>query len=76
MFGLVVISIGGEMVATGAQQLIAALGVPAFFMGMIVTPAAIELEEVARQAIPSKHGRTEKRDSCQKGSISLSPKRR
>jgi cation:H+ antiporter len=56
-FGLVVISIGGEMVATGAQQLIAALGVPALLMGMIVTPAAIELEEVARQAIPSKRGR-------------------
>jgi cation:H+ antiporter len=26
-------------------------------MGMIVAPAAIELEEVARQAIPSKRGR-------------------
>lgn len=57
VFGLVVISIGGELVATGAEQLIAALGVPALFMGMIVTPAAIELEEVARQAIPSKRGR-------------------
>src|SRR5205807_1626891 len=31
--------------------------VPAFFMGMIVAPAAIELEEVFRQAIPSKEGR-------------------
>jgi cation:H+ antiporter len=41
--GLVVIGIGGELVATGAEQLIAALGVPALFMGMIVTPAAIEL---------------------------------
>jgi cation:H+ antiporter len=57
LFGLMVIGIGGEMVATGAEQLIAALGVPALFMGMIVTPAAIELEEVARQAIPSKRGR-------------------
>jgi cation:H+ antiporter len=57
IFGLLVIGIGGEMVATGAEQLIAALGVPALFMGMIVTPAAIELEEVARQAIPSKRGR-------------------
>ncbi len=55
--GLVVIGIGGELVATGAEQLIAAFGVPAFFMGMIVTPAAIELEEVARQAIPSRRGR-------------------
>lgn len=57
IFGLVVIGIGGEMVATGAEQIITALGVPALFMGMIVTPAAIELEEVARQAVPSKHGR-------------------
>ena len=57
VFGLVVISIGGEMVAQGAEQLIAAFGVPALLMGMIVTPAAIELEEVARQAIPSKRGR-------------------
>ncbi len=56
-FGLVVIGIGGEMVAQGAEQLIAAFGVPALLMGMIVTPAAIELEEVARQAIPSKRGR-------------------
>jgi cation:H+ antiporter len=55
--GLIVVSIGGEMVATGAEQLIAAFGVPALLMGMIVTPAAIELEEVARQAIPSKRGR-------------------
>ncbi len=57
VFGLVVIGIGGVMIATGAQQLIAALGVPALFMGMIVTPAAIELEEVARQAVPSRRGR-------------------
>jgi cation:H+ antiporter len=56
-FGLVVIGIGGELVAQGAEQLIAALGVPALLMGMIVTPAAIELEEVARQAIPSQRGR-------------------
>ena len=57
LFGLVVIGIGGEMVATGAEQLIALFGVPALFMGMIVTPAAVELEEVARQAVPSKRGR-------------------
>lgn len=57
VFGLIVIGIGGEMVAQGAEQLIAVFGVPALFMGMIVTPAAIELEEVARQAIPSKRGR-------------------
>jgi cation:H+ antiporter len=57
VFGLLVIGMGGEMVATGAEQLIALFGVPALFMGMIVTPAAIELEEVARQVVPSKRGR-------------------
>jgi cation:H+ antiporter len=57
LFGLIVISIGGEMVARGSEQLIELFGVPALFMGMIVTPAAIELEEVARQVVPSKRGR-------------------
>jgi cation:H+ antiporter len=57
LFGLIVISIGGEMIATGAEQLIALFGVPALLMGMIVTPAAIELEEVARQAVSSQRGR-------------------
>lgn len=56
LIGLVVIGIGGELVAQGAEQIIAALGVPALFMGMIVSPAAIELEEVIRQAVPSKEG--------------------
>ncbi|HET9921236.1 MAG TPA: hypothetical protein VFQ30_15425, partial [Ktedonobacteraceae bacterium] len=46
-----------EMVAQGAQDIIAALGVPALFMGMVVAPAAIELEEVIRQAVPTKEGR-------------------
>ncbi|MDQ6662060.1 MAG: hypothetical protein M3Z24_13990, partial [Chloroflexota bacterium] len=55
--GIVVISVGGELVALGANGLIASLGVPALLMGMVVTPATIELEEVARQAIPSKSGR-------------------
>lgn len=57
LVGLIVISIGGEMVARGAEQLIGLFGVPAALMGMVVTPAAIELEEVARQAIPSRKGR-------------------
>ena len=56
LVGIVVISIGGEMVAQGAEDIIATLGVPALFMGMIVAPAAIELEEVIRQAIPAKEG--------------------
>jgi cation:H+ antiporter len=55
--GIVVISVGGELVAQGAANLIAGLGISAFLMGMVVTPATIELEEVVRQAIPSKEGR-------------------
>lgn len=57
LVGIIVISVGGEMVAQGAQDIIAALGVPALFMGMVVAPAAIELEEVIRQAVPTKEGR-------------------
>ncbi len=55
--GLILISIGGELVALGAERVIASFGVPALFMGMIVAPAAIEIEEVFRQAVPSKEGR-------------------
>lgn len=57
VLGIVIVSIGGELVAVGAENLIAGLGVPAFLMGMVVTPAVIELEEVIRQAVPSKKGR-------------------
>jgi cation:H+ antiporter len=59
VFGLVVISVGGELVATGAEQLILSLGVPAAIMGMVVTPAAIEFEEVIRQAVPTRAGHPE-----------------
>jgi cation:H+ antiporter len=38
---------------------IAGLGVPALLMGMVVTPAAIELEEVVRQAVPTREGHPE-----------------
>jgi cation:H+ antiporter len=57
--GLIAIAIGGELVATGAQRIIAGLGVPALLMGMVLTPAAIELEEVIRQAVPSREGHPE-----------------
>jgi cation:H+ antiporter len=57
ILGIVVISVGGELVALGAQNIIGGLGIPAFLMGMVVTPAAIELEEVIRQAVPAKEGR-------------------
>jgi cation:H+ antiporter len=57
LVGIVVIGVGGELVAQGAEQIIATIGVPALFIGMIVSPAAIELEEVIRQAVPTKEGR-------------------
>ncbi len=57
--GLVVIGVAGELVARGAAGIITAFGVPALLMGMVVSPAAIELEEVARQAIPAKRGRAD-----------------
>src|SRR5205085_178442 len=57
VIGIIVIGVGGELVAQGAEGLIASLGVPALLMGMIVTPAAIEIEEVFRQAVPSREGR-------------------
>lgn len=59
VLGLVAIGVGGELVATGAERLIALLGVPALLMGMVVTPAAIELEEVFRQAVPTREGHPE-----------------
>ena len=57
--GLSVITLGGELVSAGASRLITAFRIPALFMGMVVTPAVIELEEVARQAIPAREGRPE-----------------
>lgn len=57
LVGIIVISVGGELVALGAEGIVASLGVPALLMGMVVSPAAIELEEVIRQAVPSREGR-------------------
>jgi cation:H+ antiporter len=54
--GIAVLSLGGELVARGATSIVAALGVPALLMGMVVTPAVIELEEIARQVIPTRRG--------------------
>lgn len=54
--GIVVITIGGELVARGATGVSPAFGVPALLMGMVVTPAAIEAEEVIRQVIPARRG--------------------
>ncbi len=57
LFGLVVITVGAELVNYGADSIVRRFAVPAALMGMIVTPAAIEAEEVIRQAVPSRHGR-------------------
>lgn len=55
--GIAVVSVGGELVAQGASRIVDTLHVPALLMGMVVTPAIIELEEVIRQAVPAKEGR-------------------
>ena len=57
LLGLVVITIGAELVTFGAQGIVHAFAVPASLVGMIVTPAAIEAEEVIRQAVPAREGR-------------------
>ncbi len=55
--GIILITVAGEMVARGAIGIVASFDVPGAVMGAVVTPAAIEAEEVARQAVPSKRGR-------------------
>jgi cation:H+ antiporter len=57
LLGIVVIGVGGELVAQGAARIVDSLRVPALLMGMVITPAVIELEEVIRQAVPTKEGR-------------------
>ncbi len=57
--GIVAIGLGGELVATGATQIVQTLGVPASLMGMVVAPAAVELEEIIRQAVPTREGHPE-----------------
>lgn len=57
VFGIIVIAGGAELVTFGAQRIIGVFSVPAALIGMVVTPAAIELEEVIRQAVPAKEGR-------------------
>jgi cation:H+ antiporter len=57
LLGIVVIAVGGELVAHGAMGIVDTLHVPVLLMGMVITPAVIELGEVIRQAIPTKEGR-------------------
>lgn len=59
LLGLIGLGIGGELVADGAERLIGTLGLPALLVGMVLTPAAIEIEEVFRQAIPARRGHPE-----------------
>jgi cation:H+ antiporter len=57
VLGIALITVGGELVAYGAATVIRVAGVSAGLIGMVVTPAAIEAEEVIRQVIPTKRGR-------------------
>jgi cation:H+ antiporter len=57
LVGLAVITVGAELVNYGADGIVQRFAFPVALMGMIVTPAAIEAEEVIRQAVPSRHGR-------------------
>ncbi|GAC1700935.1 MAG: hypothetical protein NVS9B6_15170 [Candidatus Limnocylindrales bacterium] len=59
LLGLIGLAIGGELVAGGAERIIGTLGLPALLVGMVLTPAAIEIEEVFRQAIPARRGHPE-----------------
>jgi len=59
LVGLIAVSIGGELITEGAKRLVTHLGIPAQLMGMVITPAAIELEEVVRQAVPARQGHPE-----------------
>ncbi len=55
--GIALVTAGGELVASGATRLIADAGLGAGLVGMVLTPAAIEAEEVVRQVVPARAGR-------------------
>lgn len=57
LVGIGTITIGAELVTFGAQRMISRFSFPAALIGMVVTPAAIELEEIIRQAVPARQGR-------------------
>ena len=57
--GILVIALGGELVAEGAGGIVSVLGLSSLLVGMVVTPAAIEIEEVIRQAVPTREERPE-----------------
>ena len=55
--GIAVITAGGELVASGATRLIADAGLAAGFVGMVLTPAVVESDELIRQIVPARKGR-------------------
>jgi cation:H+ antiporter len=57
LLGIGAITAGGELVASGAERLITDVGLSAGLIGMVLTPAAIEAEEVVRQVVPARAGR-------------------
>jgi cation:H+ antiporter len=59
VLGLIVIAVGGELVTEGAEGIVSVLGLSTLLVGMVVTPAAIEIEEIIRQAVPAREGRPE-----------------
>jgi cation:H+ antiporter len=57
LLGIAAVTLGAELVTFGAGRMIAAFAIPAGLIGMVVTPAAIEAEEIVRQAVPARGGR-------------------
>jgi cation:H+ antiporter len=57
LLGIAAITVGAELVTFGAQRMIGRFALPPGLIGMVATPAAIELEEVVRQALPARAGR-------------------
>jgi len=57
LLGLGILVLGAELINYGTETLIQRFSFPAALMGMVITPAAIEAEEVIRQAVPAQHGR-------------------
>ena len=55
--GIGVITAGGELVASGATRLISDAGLSAGLVGMVLTPALVEADEIVRQVVPSRQGR-------------------
>jgi cation:H+ antiporter len=57
LVGIAAITAGGELVAYGAQTVIRVAGLSAGLIGVVITPAAIEAEELIRQVVPARRGR-------------------